>query len=1446
MEQAIALLQSGKSSKQLSALNKICEYLKSSLPTIELISVLCEDGISSDNHHVRTMAFKCIKCIYKRRVSRWEDIRQAIISELNDCEELDPLVAAVELFRELPDREFTVFVMSSDVMAALKSSCTTNDMKAHVRTFAIESTGHILLRAWKLVESKLNVEGCSSYESTTEAKRAVEDFRDFVIDIFKGFALGILGKAPGLDPNKGYLEDMFTTLNSYSHVINHLVSLYNNRKVMVCNWTSALLGITSKPDIGGYSFVEDIELLSLLPLVQSVLAILLEDPYLLFTRWKQFASSGDLFRLITGVLLILLFDMKIPNSSLVGIDFLKSSQYLFASDTGNLSTLNSRKGPRLLTPVKLSEEWLLSHALSTLSSTSTNVDQIFLVDACRLCLCMLDDDRLTFVRFQICPVIVEAILRILRRKEIVINYAYYDLIALGLYCIRYICSNSAAINCGAMHSENSNQISSTSTSTLLAVTVGSYLSAFCECINRLSTDEDVVTTRLLAEVACIAVLDPNTVARAAPTGQWLKSLLDGQVVSTALVDTAAESTLRQRLLTAIARILQKLLPLETAHLVHTTIAEQNLLAVESFTQNLGNLVRLILQTLRMFKRCLNWPIENFHGEACQMQYVSLLSATACMFCSNNILQLGLTASKQLRTLATEYCSFLDEFLSFQLSEHVYSYSAKLQFIIFLAQWSSRLSNCDPHFTFSKASQLVLDFISQELLLAAHIKRAASTHHLDMWRNCEGAISTKSIAHEKHFKYRDDYAAYQMNALHVADLIISFHPELTVPVYQILTEYDRSLSTAAANMNPDGLSPDFFPPIVRERVVVLRRRLISNMTDQAFYLSVTSKGAAITSSQSQILKPQLARQKHQTDDGIFALNVFDESYCGSNFETEHQSLVVLQSERRQTGTGTPVLPSSLPANFFIESTPCCSDATDSGSECGAFSMMSTECRNGYVLSKRVCCADTYALIDDVMIPHMTNDPSIHSTIQTDGQSSGSNNLCNFLSDDGIQWRVLSGSSDPVVITAYSSCDPKSMTVNVNVRVINSSGIRIPPFAIQVSVLMPQHSCLSDQRLDGDTGTGIGVALLPNQPYTVECKDYLLPSAFVERDFVFSVISFAGADFSVRIIYSDLIRDGINDDIFSRLATQAEASGFEGNYEDPLNNQDQDQHNCAKWAAVTQSIPLHLPIFSQMMPYGAGSLSAMSSFFKGSIKTRQPQPGIPSSVFRALWSRLLVSDSVAVGASIPSRLAFEGNEKQFSGNGEGGSVISEVASCLSTLLTRLIGSFDIDSSSRVDLGQEAEEAHRGNSNLWSDSISSVLAWAFQTWWGGEVAIRVSIAKIGKYRAGLKPLTPLFRERDKISYWKGRMEIKASSEVIVRRLLAHCDLFLNALTAGVIYPIDADDNLLNEFSVPAEIDLFGRSSIRLSSHITRGELAYCIGEAEKSIQLESEVLFSGRLAI
>jgi len=152
-----------------------------------------------------------------------------------------------------------------------------------------------------------------------------------------------------------------------------------------------------------------------------------------------------------------------------------------------------------------------------------------------------------------------------------------------------------------------------------------------------------------------------------------------------------------------------------------------------------------------------------------------------------------------------------------------------------------------------------------------------------------------------------------------------------------------------------------------------------------------------------------------------------------------------------------------------------------------------------------------------------------------------------------YTIVSGSADLLTISAYSTVDLLTSTAYVHVRVYNSSGFKIPTFAIHL-VLDSNFLCMNrdthqatntsfnattnsiiaatasdfDHSTSTSATTSHTVVFDSTSIHTANGVDFFLPDAYIERTFSCKIVHFAPFQAIVRVVYADLVYD--EDDIY----------------------------------------------------------------------------------------------------------------------------------------------------------------------------------------------------------------------------------------------------------------------------------------------------------------------------
>jgi hypothetical protein len=330
--------------------------------------------------------------------------------------------------------------------------------------------------------------------------------------------------------------------------------------------------------------------------------------------------------------------------------------------------------------------------------------------------------------------------------------------------------------------------------------------------------------------------------------------------------------------------------------------------------------------------------------------------------------------------------------------------------------------------------------------------------------------------------------------------------------------------------------------------------------------------------------------------------------------------------------------------------CCTDF-------GAFSRLYTSC--SAKAASKICSADTLALIDDAIMS-VTNRVQKQQDIASFTSKYYASSECLF-SNDRIQWRRLTGSSEIIVALGFIEMEPSKLEGVVHIRIINASGFKIPEFNLHMT-------------------SSSGASLSPFQNYTASGAEYFLPDAIVDRTFRFNISSFEPTNLVLRIIFPGLVKDPLD----HAPMYQMSASSKDGR---------RDKQEL--FSAAISCIPITLPAHALLQPYGASSLFSVRQLYE------PLSPLMPYDIWTAAWARLQKSVGVEVVSfiEIPSSGSFS-------------------EALVHTLKKRqklyLSGSFDINMDTLVN-----------NSEFSGETESrSTICWLFQSLWGHEIAVRMQL--------------------------------------------------------------------------------------------------------------------------
>ena len=401
------LLNSGNVPKQLSALLSISTYVQSYTTSEEFWAALIENGLGSENDHIREAAFKCVYAMYLRQFSHWTDIQTAVMSEISTADHPKPLRAALAIFNIIPKNELLLFFGSKEGSASILSGCTSENL--NIRAACVAAISPLLVDLWILLDGPLNPEGLISTESTADGKRFGLDFKDMCLSLYKQFTSGLLGKSD-LSGSLGATNtnDLQHSgcIASYFSAIAALLTRYNAGNCVVDQWVDALHGCLPA---SGCVVPEIVERqankqasAALYPLIKTVIPRLCSDPYLVIANWENVRMSGDFLsggvcsdvaalgatECLNGLFIAICHNL--PQSASGNMKLVTGLPPIMEFDVGvhstndmiAASTASSRQGEmHYLNAISLIEEWVTVHLFGLLSSPYADL-VVLAIDGC--------------------------------------------------------------------------------------------------------------------------------------------------------------------------------------------------------------------------------------------------------------------------------------------------------------------------------------------------------------------------------------------------------------------------------------------------------------------------------------------------------------------------------------------------------------------------------------------------------------------------------------------------------------------------------------------------------------------------------------------------------------------------------------------------------------------------------------------------------------------------------------------------------------------------------------------------------------------------------------------------------------------------------------------------------------------------------------------------------
>jgi hypothetical protein len=470
-----------------------------------------------------------------------------------------------------------------------------------------------------------------------------------------------------------------------------------------------------------------------------------------------------------------------------------------------------------------------------------------------------------------------------------------------------------------------------------------------------------------------------------------------------------------------------------------------------------------------------------------------------------------------------------------------------------------------------------------------------------------------------------------------------------------------------------------------------------------------------------------------------------------------------------------------------------------------------------LGSRISCAELLCLVDDVQSAFFSPSPPGQSThlhtksdLITKSRNSAEQAELEFLQNSGTfsvshtgnGWVRLTGSADPVVLLGCHSLDDTNI-MHVHVRVINSSGFKIPYFSLQMLLKYSgdgfskhQHNReqlfeangAEDSHIHGqdvDDG-GLDIVMLTDKELTLAGDEFFLPNALVEKEFQFKLRHFCSIDVLFRIIYSDLQAEDLSS-IFIVPHPVDTTSVMTGSLDRPVSVSDPGGNqrgarqggSSSSARSFTHSVncaPLRISTLSQLLPYGSGVFTSMRSLLDMSVRNK-----IPLSVMQAQCGRMshigsgvITFNDVLLGKvgvdNLASALACAVQSRARGSNGNN----QRLGAC-------------------AWLGQVEMAERKGSSS------TQLLGWCLQTVFGQEICIKVSIfpaLSSASNRTG--GFSNVGSGSNGLRGQRGLVEVQCSDVRTLHTVFRDVDALLDVLTGGLLQYVDEHSRSASSYNM------------------------------------------------
>ena len=393
-------LKSTQESRQINGLTFAQDLLisESKLESEIITSVL--ECLGSESNRVRENALRLIQTLYsiKGHAVQWNEVNPAIINELNEVSSVTgsgdkgTLAAVIGVLSSLKAPDLIHFLSINDpssVYTSIKNCLVSPDHT--LRLIAIIGFGMLIIRILYAYDvNGFTLEGYIKYESYSDSHRQRDDLYDFISDVMRSYAKGVIGETPQKerDIDSVAIESAFIENNSifdsYCEVLLDLITMYNSYESNpLGRWTAALLGQVGCAENSSYFRIRRQAKWQEIPKqISLIIRTIFVDKFILSHRRRRFPTCDSYGHLISQIYILLLHELPYHSSpALTRLHILTPAEKksIFAvrspNDPPEDETLESRQGDASFPLLSFLKEWIQNDLLAScnLKLTSSSV-----------------------------------------------------------------------------------------------------------------------------------------------------------------------------------------------------------------------------------------------------------------------------------------------------------------------------------------------------------------------------------------------------------------------------------------------------------------------------------------------------------------------------------------------------------------------------------------------------------------------------------------------------------------------------------------------------------------------------------------------------------------------------------------------------------------------------------------------------------------------------------------------------------------------------------------------------------------------------------------------------------------------------------------------------------------------------------------------------------------